>query len=99
MKTFSGLARQSLTAACFLLAFTTLAQAQTARTNSARASQDNQNVCTTGEREQELFEAIERKNSARVDALLASGVSPNAHAVINYESFKSTRFTCATALM
>lgn len=99
MKSFSSLARQSLTAVCVLLVLTTSAQARTARTNSARVSQDNRNVCTTDEREKKLFEAINLWDSARVDELLASGVSPNAHALMNYESWQSDRPTCATALM
>src|SRR3954451_19133515 len=99
MKMFGGLARQSLTTVCVLLAFTIPAQARTARTLIARASQNNQNVCTTGERERELFAAIKQKDSARVDALLAAGLSPNARATINYESWETPRLTCATALM
>jgi ankyrin repeat protein len=99
MKMFGGLARQSLTTVCVLLAFTIPAQARTARTLMARASQNNQNVCTTGERERELFAAIKQKDSARVDALLAAGLSPNARSWLNYDTRESPRTSCATALM
>jgi ankyrin repeat protein len=85
MKMLGSLARQRLTAVCILLALSTPIYAQT--------------VCTTGAREKELFEAIKQKDSARVEALLAAGVSANARSEINYESWESTRPTCATALM
>lgn len=99
LKTFGGLARQSLTAVCVLLAFMIAAQALTARTNSSRASQNDQNVCTTGEREGELIEAIKEKNSARAAELLAAGVSPNARAESNLDPWAYSGPTCATALM
>jgi ankyrin repeat protein len=85
MKTLGRLARQRLTAICILLALATPIYAQT--------------ICPTGARERELFEAIKQKDSARVEALLAAGVSANARSIINYESWESTRQSCATALM
>jgi ankyrin repeat protein len=99
MKMPGRLARQGLTAACILLALSTPAHAQKIRTRSASVVRAAQTACTTGAREKELFEAIKQKDSARVEALLAAGVSPNARSVINYESWESTRPTCATALM
>lgn len=99
MKTLGSLARQRLTCVCILLVIATLTHAQTVRANPVSAVQVTQIVCPTSAREKELFEAIKLLDSARVEALLAAGVSPNARSVINYESWESTRPTCATALM
>lgn len=85
MKTLGSFARHTLTAICFLLALAIPTYSQT--------------VCPTGAREKELFEAIKQKDSARMEALLAAGVSANARSEINYESWESTRQSCATALM
>jgi ankyrin repeat protein len=101
MKTLGSLARHGLKIVCILILLTlaTPTHARTIRTTSASAVRAAQTVCPTGVREKELFEAIKQKDSARVKALLAEGVSANARSIINYESWESSRPTCATALM
>ena len=99
MKTLGSIARLRLTCVCILLVLATPTHAQTLRTRPASDVRAAQIVCPTGAREKELFEAIKEKDSARVETLLAAGVSPNARSFINYESWESTRPTCATALM
>ena len=99
MRTLGSLHGHGLTAACVLLTFATLTQAQMTRTGAATAVRAGQTICPTVAREKELFDAIKQKDSARVGELLTAGVDPNARSVINYESWESTRPSCATALM
>ncbi|HEX8708787.1 MAG TPA: ankyrin repeat domain-containing protein [Pyrinomonadaceae bacterium] len=88
---------------CILLALLVPAHAgtlpQLRRASDALPSQVSQSACLTGDRERALFEAITGKDSARVATLLAAGVSPNARAEINYETWENNRQSCATALM
>lgn len=56
-------------------------------------------TCQTDERNKDLFAAIGQRDSERVKALLATGVSPNARSEINYDYLKDDGTSCATALM
>ena len=101
MKTPGRLARRNLWCVCALLAISlpTLAHADRPGRVGIIGGATEQPACPTGQREIELFEAIKQKDSARVKALLAARVSPNARSEIKYEVLLSEPPSCAPALM
>src|ERR1044072_6494146 len=99
MRTLGSLHGHGLTAACVLLTFATLTQAQMTRTGVATAVRAGLSIFPTFAREKELFDEIKQKDSARVGELLTAGVDPNARSVINYESWEITRPSCGPGPM
>lgn len=55
--------------------------------------------CHTSEAARDLFDAIKRNDSTRVESLLAAGVNPNTRATINWSSYLDDEASCVTALM
>lgn len=88
-----------LKAFCILLALAGAARAQRIQTNPASALHAARAACANDARERELFDAIGRRDSARVEALLAAGVSPDTRARINPSSDRPADAICAPALL
>ncbi|HEY0320070.1 MAG TPA: ankyrin repeat domain-containing protein [Pyrinomonadaceae bacterium] len=99
MKTLGSLALYKFSCFCVLLFLWIPTHAQTVLMASASSGVAAQGACPSTEREKDLFEAIKQKDSVRVKALLAAGVSPNARAEINYDSYRNNNMFCAPALM
>lgn len=88
-----------LKAVCILLVLAGATRGQRIQPNPASALHAARTACTTDARERELFDAIERRDSARVEAFLAAGVSHNARARINPDSGRPQDAICAPALL